>query len=247
MAFAEPSPEFENFTPPERSRETPRHGFQGDRAPRPTAPRVPAALTVAISREAGSRGTTIAQRVARKLGWQLYNQELLEYVAQEGVFRQGIVEDLSPAAAAWAEERLQVLLREQNLSQHPSVVNLARVILALGAQGNVILIGRGAGCILPPESTLHVRIVAPLPDRIAYMSQWLRLTVQEAEQQVALRDARRAEFISTHFHRQPADVYQYDLLLNAGLLGEDLCAELLAQAARAKSAARQRNLDIPPA
>ena len=111
------------------------------------------------------------------------------------------------------------------------------MVLALGAQGEVILIGRGAGCILPSASTLHVRIVAPLADRIAYMSEWLRLTVEEATAQVELRDRRRAEFIATHFHRQPSDIYQYDLLLNSTLLGEELCAELIAQAARAKLAA----------
>jgi hypothetical protein len=74
------------------------------------------------------------------------------------------------------------------------------------------------------------------------MSQWLRLTVEQSAEQVRQRDARRASFISTHFHRQPGDIYQYDLLLNSSLLGEDLCAEQVAQAARAKLAARQ-----PPA
>src|SRR5438034_1361292 len=217
---------------------SPLHGFQGDRAPLPPAPAWPASLTIAISREAGSRGGTIARRAGRKLGWQVYNQELLEYIAQEGAFRQGLTDNLPPTAAEWVEEQLQVLLREQNLSRHPSILNLARIILALGAQGDVLLIGRGAGCILPSASTLHVRIMAPLPDRIAYMSQWLRLTVEEAEEQVRLRDSCRAEFITTHFHRQPTDVYQYDLLLNSSLLGEDLCAELIAQAARAKLAAR---------
>ncbi|MCI0461880.1 MAG: cytidylate kinase-like family protein [Gemmataceae bacterium] len=152
--------------------ESPRHGFQGDRLPRPATPLLPASLTIAISREAGSRGGTIARRAGRKLGWQVYNQELLEYIAQEGAFRQGLTEDLPPEVACWVEEQLQRLLREQNLSRHPSILNLARIILALGAQGDVLLIGRGAGCILPRASTLHVRLMAPLPDRIAYMSQW---------------------------------------------------------------------------
>lgn len=226
-------------------RETPRHGFQGDRMLRPATPSVPVSLTIAISREAGSRGGTIAHRAGRKLGWQVYNQELLEYIAQEGAFHQGLTENLPPATAEWVEEQLQQLLREQNLSRHPSILNLARIILALGAQGDVLLIGRGAGCILPGASTLHVRIMAPLPDRIAYMSQWLRLTVAAAEEQVRLRDSSRAEFMTTHFHRQPTDVYQYDLLLNSSLLGEDLCAELIAQAARAKLEARLEQARLP--
>jgi cytidylate kinase len=219
---------------PDLMRDMPRHGFQGDRAPPPPAPDAPASLTIAISREAGSRGGSIARRAGSKLGWQVYTQELLEYISQEGQMRQDLMAAIQPAGQRWSEERIESLLREQNLSQHPSIGNLARIVLALGAQGEVILLGRGAGCILPAPSTLHVRIIAPLADRIAYMSQWMRLTLDEAAEQVRLRDTRRAEFIETHFHRQPGQPYQYDLLLNSSLLGEELCAELIAQAARAK-------------
>jgi cytidylate kinase len=221
--------------------ESPRHGNQGNRAPRPAAPSIPVSLTIAVSRETGSHGGTIAYRAARKLGWTVYNQELLEYIAQEGAFRQGISDTQTPAAAQWAEHQLDVLIREQNLSQHPSIAELARVVLALAAQGECVLIGRGAGRILPAESTLDVRIIAPLADRIAYMSQRLRLSPEAAAEEVKQRDRQRAEFIAMHFHRQPADIYQYDLILNSSHLGEEVCAELIAQAARAKLAVRERN------
>jgi cytidylate kinase len=214
----------------------PRHGYQGDRgAPPPVRPG-PGALTIALSREAGARGGTIGRRAGRRLGWQVYDQELLEYMAQETAVRQGVMDTLQAAAGRWAEERLEELLRQQNLTQHPFLLNLARVVLALGTQGQVLLIGRGAGCILPRETTLNVRIIAPLDERIAYMGQWLRLTVEEAAERVRLRDERRAEFVATHFHRHPSDIYQYDLILNSSLLGEDVCVELIVQAARARAA-----------
>jgi hypothetical protein len=203
------------------------------------APVVPAALTIALAREAGARGGTIARRVARKLNWQVYDQDLLEYMTQDTVVRQGIFDNLSAPANDWVESSLEALLRDQNLTQHPSILNLARVVLALGAQGEVVLIGRGAGFILPRASTLHVRMMAPLKERIGYMSQWLRLPVQEAAEKVRTRDAGRAEFISTHFHRQPGDIHQYDMLLNTSLLGEETCAGLIAQATRARSLAFQ--------
>jgi len=215
----------------------PRHGFQGDRGAAPAPPSVPAHLCIAISREAGSRGGTIGRRVARRLGWPVYDQELLEYMAQESVARQNMLDTLPPAAAAWAEAQLQLLLRQEHLSQQPSFINLARLVLALGSQGKAVLIGRGSGFILPPGTTLHGRIVAPLADRIAYMSQWLRLSVEEATERVRVRDERRTEFIRNHFNRQPEDVHQYDLVLNSSLLGEALCGELLVQAAQAVSAA----------
>jgi cytidylate kinase len=224
-------------TPPD---DAPLHGFRGHTTV-PTGVAVPAALTVALSREAGARGGTIGRRAGRKLGWQVYDQELLEYLSQDPTACQGMVEALRPEAAAWVEENLKRLLGEPSANHNPSVVSLARVVLALGAQGNVVLIGRGAGSILPAASTLHVRIIAPLEARIAYMAQWLRLTTEEAAERVRLRDERRGEFVATHFHRQPNDVYQYDLLLNSSLLGEDVCADLIARAAQARSASEEED------
>jgi cytidylate kinase len=226
----------EEFDPGPVLRETPRHGFQGDRGAKP-ASAMPRGLTVALSREAGSRGGSISQRAGAKLGWQVYPQELLEYIAQEGNFRQEVMENLSAEAKAWVDAQLDRLLKAQDLSRNPSIVELARVVLSLGSQGDVVLLGRGAGFILPAQTTLHVRFIAPLQDRIAYMSQWLRMTEEEATTQVRTRDQRRADFIATHFHRKPGDIYQYDLLLNTSLLGEELCAELIVRAARAKQAA----------
>jgi cytidylate kinase len=214
--------------------EAPKHGFQGDRGRRPPAATMPAGLTVAVSREAGARGGTIARRVGKKLGWQVYSQETLEYISQEGAFRDNLFANLPANAPAWVEERLAQLLADNQLSGDAVVTGLARIILAVSAPGEAVLLGRGAGCVLPAESTLHVRIVAPLGDRIAYMSQWMRLTMAEAAEQVKLRDHNRAQFIQTHFHRQPGDIYQYDLVLNSTLLGEDACTELIVQAARAK-------------
>src|SRR5262249_16851976 len=146
------------------------------------------------------------------------------------------VENLSQPIAGWVESRLHELLHAEESGRLSSVAHLARVVLALGAWGNVVLLGRGAGYILPADSTLNVRVVAPLNGRIAYMSHWLRLREAEAAERVQLRDQRRAEFIETHFHRRPDDVHQYDLVLNSSLLGEELSADLIVRAARARAA-----------
>ena len=139
-----PDQEENDPTMPDDQREPPRHGFQGDRAELPLGPAVPAGLTVAFSRESGVRGGTIGRRVGRKLDWPVYDQELLEYMSQDTVVRQGLMENLTPVATVWIEQQMQQLLREQNISQHPSIQNLARVVLALAAQGEAVLIGRGA-------------------------------------------------------------------------------------------------------
>jgi hypothetical protein len=66
------------------------------------------------------------------------------------------------------------------------------------------------------------------------MAQVLRLTEEEAAEQVRQRDARRAALLTEHLHRPAADPTAYDLVLNSARLGEELCADLIAQAARLK-------------
>jgi len=215
--------------------ETPLHGYRGDTAEEPLE--LPAGISIAISREAGARGGTIARHAGVKLGWQVYPQDLLEYVTQDAAARQEILDDLPAGAEAWVEKQLGRLARIDGVSRNASVVELARVVLYLGARGAAVVVGRGAGCILPAASTLNVRMVAPLDDRIAYMTQWLRLTEDEAADHVRRLDERRSDFVRTHFHRDPADVYQYDLILNTSLLREEGCAELIVQAAQLKLAA----------
>ncbi len=238
-----PDDEVNNAIPP--ATEAPRHGFRGHAQTGP-ALGIPASLSIAISREAGARGGRIAHSVGAKLGWEVYKQELLEYITQEASVRQDLIQQLTPAAQQWIEDQLQQLLRQhQNLGANPSILELVRTILALGVQGDVVLLGRGAGCILPSRSTLHVRLLAPLADRVAFVAQSLRLTEEEAAKVVAKRDAGRAEFLTTQFRRRPIDAQHYDLLLNSSFLGEECCTDLICQAAQAKKLALAPPGDAP--
>jgi cytidylate kinase len=207
----------------------PLHGYRGETATE-SADSVPVGLTIALSRESGARGGSIARRVGRKLGWQVVDQELLEFLSQD----EQAFQELPTPAREWADERLDQLLRARMLSNEAGVISLARAVLLLGSQGEVVIVGRGAGYILPPATTLHVRIIAPEAERIAYMSQWLRLTGEEAAEQVRRRDARRAEFLAAQLGCAADDPYPYDFILNSSRLGEEPSAELIAKAARGK-------------
>jgi cytidylate kinase len=215
--------------------EGPLHGFRGEPEGRTTSSDIPAAPSIAMGRQAGARGGSLGRRVGRMLGWEVYGRDLLEYILREEACRWEILERLTPAGLEWVEKRLDHLRTHQEISQDVSVLEMARIVLALGARGEAVFIGRGAGYILPAPSTLHVRVVAPLADRETYMAQWLRLTLDEAAEQVRLRDVQRSEFLATHFGRPEGEVDNYDLVLNSRLLGEEMCADLVVRAVRAKA------------
>jgi len=210
---------------------TPLHGNRGELAPRPGAP---AGITIAVSREAGARGGTIARRVGKRLGWQVYNQELLEFLCANEVARQSVLADVPPEAMEWVSAQMDRVRRDRAIDPGAEGSEMPRLILSLAARGQAIVLGRGAGFYLPRETSLHVRIVAPLADRIAHMADYSRLTREAAADLVRHRDERRAEFLFTHFGRRSTDVYDYDLVLNSGLLGEETCADVILAALNGK-------------
>ena len=129
---------------------SPQHGYRGESVA-DGALGVPAGLTIAISREAGSRGGAIAARAGAKLGWEVYSQEMLEFGAQNADLRRDLFDKLTPAAVAWIEEHFENLQEERDLTQQPNLRDLARLVLTLGVQGIVIMLGRARGFLLPSE------------------------------------------------------------------------------------------------
>lgn len=209
----------------------PVHGDRGEPAGRPVAP---AGVTIAISREAGARGGSIARRVGKRLGWQVYNQELLEYLCSHEAAREPVLQDVPVNANGWIEAQLDRVRHNRGIDPRAEGGEMPRLILSLAARGQAILVGRGAGYYLPRDSSLHVRVVAPLADRIAHMADWSRMTQAAAADLVRQRDERRAEFLLKHFARRTTDPYDFDLTLNSGLLREETCADLILSALNGK-------------
>jgi hypothetical protein len=207
--------------------ESPLHGYRGDAAPAAPKPR---GLTVAISREAGARGGTIAKMVGEHLGWQVFDQEMLTFLANDEPARADLLADVPAGGREWADARLA----GADAKLGPDLAGAVRLTLAVAARGDAVLIGRGAGFLLPAETTLHVRVVAPWEQRVAYLAQWLRLPRDEAAAEVRSRDEKRAALLDALTGREPGDATGYDLVLNSARLGLEACAELIAQAVRHK-------------
>jgi cytidylate kinase len=210
----------------------PLHGYRGD--PEPPALTHPLGLTVAISRQAGARGETIARKVGELLGWQVFDQETIDCLIQNESARDQLLTDLPDAVLAWANSHMSKHERELNLTADPDTTAMVRLLLVIAARGDAVIVGRGAGFLLPLETTLHVRVIAPLESRIAYFAQMLRLSQDEAAAELRAHDDRRSTFLIRTLGRNPADSTSYDVVVNAGRLGIEAAAQFIGWAVRTK-------------
>lgn len=211
--------------------DAPKHGDPGHLKPEVFTP---PALTIAISRETGARGGSIAKRISKKLGWSYYDQELLHYLATGSRLDDEIITTLSPEAREWVGEQFAQLKQENRLLKDPKEQDVAQVILAIAAKGKAVILGRGAGALLPSYCVLHVRIMAPLEDRAAWIRQIHRFSKEQALEYIQKQDKQRAGMLDAHFRKSSRDTIPYDLMLNSSRLGELGCAAVIAEAAKQK-------------
>ncbi len=209
----------------------PLHGYRGDPTPPPLVLR-PGGPTVAVSREAGARGTTVAELVGKRLGWTVVTQELLDFLAEDDPA--DLENELTDTARLWAVAGWRNLVQARGLSADAPAAAVARRLFALAARGNVVVVGRGAGFVLPAATTLSVRLVAPAADRANSLSDRLRLPASAAVAERDNRDRGRAEFLTALSDVPIDDPTGYDLLLNVARLGADGAADVVAAAARRK-------------
>ena len=200
---------------------------------------------VTISRQYGSGGSEVAERVARALGWHLYDNAVVDEVA----VRLGI----SPAEVSAREERMPSLAERLasaiSLSapeMMPTVGDAAlppseeRIVEVTGRvmeeavqAGPAVIVGRGAQCLLATRSdAIHVFCYAPLDALAAYAVTNLGVKLDEARKKVAEMNARSEEYVKRHWKRDWRDVANYHLCVNTAWLGLDGAAELVTRVAR---------------
>ena len=205
----------------------------------------PAAFTIAISREAGAQGGAIAAELGVRLGWPVYDRELLRHIAEEMGLSDRLLESVDEKRASWLMTYLQAFASNNAVSKGAYLYHLSKAVLSLAAHGECILVGRGVAQFLPPAKSLRVRLVAPRGDRIAVMQKRTGLSFDEAARRVDAIDTNRANFVCDHFHKDVADPTLYDLILNTSRFDVEEGAVLIEQALRRFQARQPSETEKP--
>jgi len=189
------------------------------------------AFTIALSRQVGARGNSVATEVGARLGWPVYDRELMEQIAQKMDVRVQLLQSVDEKRVGTIQELIESFMALPRANQDMYLRHLLDTIFSLGSHGECIIVGRGAAHILPPATTLRVRLVGNLDDRIAVMMKRLNLSRLEADRLEAM-DLERNRFVKEHFHKDLTDPLGYDLVLNSSRFSDRECVDLIVLALR---------------
>jgi len=189
---------------------------------------------VTVSREFGSLGAAIARRVADRMGFAFWDQEVVHEIAEQTGASEKLVSSLDEHARGILDDLIASTLYGAKGTTDEYARQLARVLHALGAHGAAVIVGRGAQYVLSSDAALRVRVVCALDKRVAGYAQREGLEPKVAEKKVREVEQDRRTFIQQRFGKDVTDPTSYDLLVNAGTLPLDGGAELIVSAYRAK-------------
>ena len=192
---------------------------------------------VTIEREYGSGGGEIAQLLAQKLGWKLWDQLLTEEIARLADCPKSVVEGREEKTDPLYYRLFKSFLRgsyEGSLNAHKLKVVDSECILKFTEQvvqhaaktGNSVIVGRGSQQFLRKrQDALRVFLYAPREDKVRRLRARGK-SEQEAEQLVDTVDRERVDFIQKYFHVEWPDRVVYHTMINTAI-GDDAVLRMI--------------------
>lgn len=225
--------------------------------------------TITISRQHASGGEEIAARVARILGYTIFDKTMMAAVATElGLTEREIVDfrETDQRSLGFLDRLLgrtltvaQVSTWQEDISgvRKPTVVKISDsqaiamvrgVVDAAYKRGNVVIVGRGGQAILQNRpGVLHVRIEAPLEHRIQRLMDRDETTPTQAELQIEDHDRAARDYVKRYYDLDPHDPMHYHLLINTGMLDLETAAQVIALAVQQMQPVAQPDYEAPAA
>ena len=191
---------------------------------------------ITIARSYGSGGRKMGRLLAKELGYEYYDREILRIASDESgiseeLFRQADEKQRIPlfriAREVYTGEVIPPdsddFISNENLFRYQ-----AKIIRELAATRNCVIVGRCANFILRGrDNVLNVFVTAPVVDCVRRVMETDGLNLEEAEKKIKKIDKRRADYFKYFTGRQWQDAALYDLCLNTGHLSDQNCVDIV--------------------
>jgi cytidylate kinase len=180
---------------------------------------------ITVARQHGARGTDLARRLAEDLGFDVFDQEIIQRIAESTHRSERVVTALDERTRELLTDWLAAFASPSYMSTAEYRSHLARVVGLVAYKGGAVIVGRGAHLILGRGQALRVLAVAPLDARVHTVMEKEGLSERAARSRIEEVEASRRAFLARQFNAAFADPADFDLVVNTAALGvEGACA-----------------------
>ncbi len=185
---------------------------------------------ITISRQFGSGGRTLGEKVAEKLGYEFLDDAIIQELSRRVVADKEAIADMKKNGSGLFSRLLSTMsgrsYMERLASDKSGAIEdaiyadaLQDVINELAAHDNVVLLGRCSHFVLDghPEA-IHFLLVADKAQRVRFMQRHYNLSESQAYQEVLAGEKRRKQVYAKMGCTDSDDPYDYHMVLNMSRL-----------------------------
>lgn len=194
---------------------------------------------ITITRQYGSGGREIGEKLAKALELPFYDNELISRAAKESGFAEAAFERAEEKATNSLLYSIAMGMNAYGnqdfgfagLSLDDKIfLAQSNIIRKVAEEGPCVIVGRCADYVLKDlPGVVNVFVHAGLDFRIVRATKLYGLAEKKAAEQVMKYDKRRANYYNYHTTEKWANMFAYDLAVNVERLGVDGSVDLIRQ------------------
>ena len=199
-------------------------------------------LVIAIGREFGSGGREIARKVAKKLGINVYDKQLIGLIAKNSGMSEEVLKDVDETATTSFLYALSsgafsgAPIMSAGVTHLPitdkAFITCSNIIKDLAEKESCVIVGRCAESILKGrENLLTVFISADIEQRIDRIVEFEKISREEAAGVIKRADKKRASYHNYYSDSRWGSRSAYDLCINSKI-GIDTAVNIIVEAAK---------------
>lgn len=187
---------------------------------------------ITISRQYGSGGRIVAQKLAEALGIPFYDNELITMAAEKTGLSVECFKDAEKTSVGnlfFSLTSLTPSLDSVGLPLNEKIFLVqSQVIKEVAEAGSCVIVGRSANYVLENmPNVINVFLQADLSDRVKRAVEVYGQDAAGAEAMVLKTDKRRANYFNYFTGRKWGKAENYDLILNTSRMGLDEIVEVI--------------------
>ncbi len=189
---------------------------------------------ITISRQRGSGGTIIAERLAHRFNYTLLHRDIIDRICATSGYKRRIVESLDEHSRSQMELWFESILTGKSIDLSDYARHLLEIIFSISRLGGVIVVGRAANFIIGGNRGFHLRVIASPATRIHNLVERDKLTPEQAKKEIETSDRDRTVFVHKLVGKSIDDPAHYDMVLNMDWVSLETAVNLIANAAMDK-------------
>lgn len=193
-------------------------------------------MIITISREYGAGGHSIGKKVAEELGIEIYDKDIVRETVKSSGLEEQLVkqeeEERTKAESIWRTISSYSGSYYNDTQDEIHDIQKA-IILKFAKQGPCVILGRCADVILKEAGIdcLNVFIHADAVHCAIRASELTGLKdATEIQKVMTKKNGSRQAFYHHYTGKKWGDSHNYDMSLNSGVLGYDLCVKMIVEA-----------------